>query len=78
MFLTNQSISLPFGFSQALEVCRDYLAKQAFVVLQCGEGKRLIGLRKEDSTRVVIQFDCVSDIRTEVSISEVPNAREIA
>lgn len=68
--LTNQSISLPFGVSESVEVCKTYLARRAFVVIQCGS-KRLIGLRRQDSAGVVVQLEGVSAIQTQVSISNL-------
>jgi len=66
--LTTQ-LTLPFGFSESVEVCKVYLTKHAFAVVQFGGGKQLIGVRKEDHVRVVFEFEGLSDGRTDVSIS---------
>lgn len=66
--LTSQHISLPFGFTESVELCKDYLRKRAFVVVQFVGHNQIIGLRKEDQTRVVFQFEGVDDLRTDVAI----------
>jgi len=64
------SFSLPLSFADSLEACKDYLGKRAFVVVQFSS-KQLIGLRAEDSTRVVVNIEGVAVDQTRVSFSRL-------
>ncbi len=72
-----KSVSLPLGFSESVTLCKSYLTKLEFVVLQLG-AKQLIGLRQEDSTKVIMRLEGVSDMETQVSLAKLGEGQHFA
>lgn len=65
---TYKSITLPFGFSEAVDLCKEFLHLHDFSVTQLGTG-RIIGWRPQDSTRIVLELTGVSVAQTDVRVA---------
>lgn len=70
-----KSVSLPLGFNESVAVCKTYLTRLEFVVLQLG-AKQLIGLRPEDCTRIIMRLEGVSAEETQVSIGKLSDDQD--